>query len=383
VTIGLVGVAVFMIVALSAFRLAPSDSGTGGFDLVAESSQPIMQDLMSSDVRDDLFASDAATLDGTALFAFRLRPGDDASCANLYQARQPRVLGVPRRFVEHHDQVTTKGFAWAGSAAQNPQDQANPWRLLAPTPRSDAPGDAPPIPVVLDKNTALYSLHLYGGIGQEFSIPYDEGGEVRFRVVGLLANSVLQGSLLIDEEEFRRQFPLISGYRFFLIRSALDKSDDVASLLEDRLSDQGFDARRTRDVLADYLAVQNTYLSTFQSLGALGLLLGTFGLATVQVRSVVERRGELALLRAAGFRRSRLAKLVLAEHLVLLLGGMATGLMGAFVAVLPHLLVGGASIPWLELGPLLAVVLVVGIGAGFAAVRAALSAPLLAALRGD
>ena len=61
------------------------------------------------------------------------------------------------------------------------------------------------------------------------------------------------------------------------------------------------------------LAVQNTYLETFQSLGALGLLLGTLGLATVQFRSVLERRQELALMRAAGFRRGRLAKMVMSK----------------------------------------------------------------------
>ena len=63
-----------------------------------------------------------------------------------------------------------------------------------------------------------------------------------------------------------------------------------------------------REQLAQFLAVQNTYLSTFQSLGALGLLLGTIGLAVVQLRSVLERRGELALMRAGGF-RSRSADL--------------------------------------------------------------------------
>ena len=65
--------------------------------------------------------------------------------------------------------------------------------------------------------------------------------------------------------------------------------------------------------MAGLLAVQNTYLSTFQSLGGLGLLLGTFGLATVQLCNVLERRGELALLRAAGFRRRTLVELVLLE----------------------------------------------------------------------
>ena len=51
----------------------------------------------------------------------------------------------------------------------------------------------------------------------------------------------------------------------------------MAEVLEERLSDQGFDALSAAERLQDLLAVQNTYLSTFQSLGVLGLLLGTLG----------------------------------------------------------------------------------------------------------
>jgi ABC-type antimicrobial peptide transport system permease subunit len=206
-------------------------------------------------------------------------------------------------------------------------------------------------------------------------------GVIRFRVVGLLSNSILQGSLLIGEADFIQRFPSVSGYRYFLIKSPPGRTQQVAEALEDRLSDQGFDAVSARQRLEDLLAVQNTYLSTFQSLGALGLLLGTFGLATVQVRNVIERRGELALLRAAGFRRRRLARLVMLENVALLVGGLLTGFLSALVSTLPHMLAGGASIPFLDLTLLLAAVLVVGCLSSLASVRATLQAPILAALR--
>jgi ABC-type antimicrobial peptide transport system permease subunit len=166
-----------------------------------------------------------------------------------------------------------------------------------------------------------------------------------------------------------------------LIRTAPEQQAAVASLLEDRLGDEGFDARETRGVLHDLLAVQNTYLSTFQSLGALGLLLGTLGLATVQLRSVMERRGELALMRAAGFRRRRLALLVILEHAVLLVGGLTAGVLAAALAVWPQYLGGGARVPGWALAGMLAAVLAAGLAAGLGAVRAALSAPLLTTLR--
>jgi ABC-type antimicrobial peptide transport system permease subunit len=151
--------------------------------------------------------------------------------------------------------------------------------------------------------------------------------------------------------------------------------------LEDRLGDWGFDATDSLRMLAGLMALQNTYLRTFQSLGALGLLLGTFGLAAVQLRNVLERRGEMGLLRAAGFRRRRLAQLVLLENVLLLLAGLAAGVLAAGLAVLPQLAGGAAAVPWRHLALMLLVILLAGVAAGAWATRLTLRVPVLAALR--
>ena len=65
---------------------------------------------------------------------------------------------------------------------------------------------------------------------------------------------------------------------------------------------------------AGFHRVENTYLSTFQMLGGLGLLLGTLGMAAVLLRNVLERRRELALLRAVGYNAGHLALMVIAEN---------------------------------------------------------------------
>ena len=379
-TIGLMATASFLIVAMSSFRLDPTVGGAGGFDLVAESSDAIFPDLNTPEGREQVLAGDAQLLTGGVVIALRLQPGDDASCNNLYQSTQPRVLGIPPSMIEHFDDPSVQSFSWAGSAAQEAADKANPWRLLANQSDDDA------IPVVIDMNTAMYSLKPPLMVGSVYEAAYDGRPPMRFRVVGLLENSVLQGSLMIAEERFKDAFPEINGYRYFLIRSPAGKAEQVVATLEDQLGDQGFDAVSTASVLEQLLAVQNTYLSTFQSLGALGLLLGTFGLATVQLRNVVERRGELALLRASGFRRSMLARLVMLENVALLIGGLATGVVAALLAVLPHKLVGEAAVPsdlLVDLAIMLGAVLLVGIVSSLASVRAALATPVLTALRGD
>jgi putative ABC transport system permease protein len=378
-TIGLMAAACFLIVALSSFRLAPTESGTGGFDLVATTSEPIFADLNSSAGRADLFGENAKTLDDATILGLRYRAGDDASCNNLYQATQPRIIGATAAFAAHFDDPAATPFSFAASAAQDDATRKNPWHLLTgPAVKADEP-----IPAVLDKNTAMYSLHLYRGIGEEFKVKYEDGPELTFKVAGLLSNSILQGGLIIGERDFLARFPGTSGYRFFLVQAPEERLAAVKDALGDRLSDQGFDPQSTRALLTELLRVQNTYLSTFQSLGALGLLLGTFGLATVQLRSVLERRKELALLRAEGFASTRIARLVMTESVLLLVGGLATGMVAALMAVVPHVLFGGASLQLRDPGVMLAVVLAAGLLTSLLAVRATLTTDVIAALRGE
>jgi ABC-type antimicrobial peptide transport system permease subunit len=381
-TIALMASAAFLIVAVSAFRMSPTDQGIGGFDLLAESSVPIYEDLNSPAGRKQLLADRAAILEGSTVLGLRLKAGDDASCRNLYQPSQPRILGVPPQFIRYFDDPKLPArFAFSASAAKSEGEKSNPWHLLA---KATPAGEA--VPVVLDQNTAMYSLRLMklgGLIGHEFPVTYADGTTIKFRIVGLLSNSVLQGSLLIGEADFQRLFPQISGYRSFLIRTPPGKTQAVAAALESRLGDEGFDTADARTRLADLLAVQNSYISAFQSLGALGLVLGTFGIAAVQLRSVFERRKELALMRATGFRRGRLGLMVLLENLLLLVGGLALGTFAALVAVAPQMFLGAARVPFVDLLTMLGVVLLVGVVIGLIAVRATLKAPLVAALRGD
>jgi len=126
-TIGLVAVASFLIVAVSSFRLTPTEEGTAGFDYVAQSSQPIFADLNSREGQDEMLGESLA--DSTRIFGFRFKPGEDASCNNLYQSTQPRVLGASQRFIESFAEDSPK-FAWGGSIAESDSESANPWTLL-------------------------------------------------------------------------------------------------------------------------------------------------------------------------------------------------------------------------------------------------------------
>lgn len=381
-TISLVATALFLITSVSAFWQDLSRQAAeinGGFDLVAQSAVPLNYAFDNAAVLSEQYGfqdDEAARLAKTSILSLPMLPGEDASCNNLYQTVRPRVLAVPV------DQLRDRKFLWAGSEAATVDEAADPWQLLKKQLPVGEDG-APVVPVVLDANTAMYSLKL--GVGGELPITDDFNHTVRLHVVGLLKNSIFQGDVLMARDAFKTQFPYVSGSRFFLIDSGSDAAGatEVARALSGGLKDYGLATQTTADRLEGFLAVQNTYISTFLTLGGLGLLLGTFGVATVQIRNVFERRAELAVLRATGFRRGRLARLVLLENLFLLLAGLIIGAVCGLVSIFPQIFLGAAAIPWGLLGGTFAAVVIVGLLAANMAAFSTLRAPLLGALRGE
>jgi len=355
--IALIAAATFIIVSLDAFRRGESAAGTGGFPLMAESVLPLIHDPNTTAGRDAL---NIPPLEGVEFVTFRLRPGDDASCLNLYQPRNPRIIAPPASFLR------SARFAFQGALER----AANPWLLLESQPVDGV------IPAIADANSMTYVLHLK--LGEEFAL-----GPTRFRIVAALRDSLFQGELLISEKNFLRLFPDVEGYRFFLLNVPPARADEVTGVLEGALADYGFDIQPTKARLAGFHKVENTYLSTFRSLGALGLVLGTVGLGAILLRNVLERRRELALLRAIGYARQHLAAMVLAENLLLLLLGLTTGTACALLAIAPVVSLRGGHLPLASLSLLLFAVLVTGITASLVATAAALQSPLLIALRSE
>ena len=375
----LVASAVFMIVSVDAFRKGGDDAlepdgGAGGFALIGESVLPMVHDLNSAEGREASGLLDDESLQGARFYPLRLRPGDDASCLNLYKPRRPRVVGVTDAFID------ANRFHFASSVAETDEHKANPWTLLR------SAGEA--IPAIADATSLQYVLH--AAVGDELVIDEDSARPIRLRIVGAIAHSVLQGEILVGEESFLKLFPDQQGFRMLMAdlprtEGEADRTPRIqaaAAALEAGLVDAGLDIESTNDRLAVYNRVENTYLSTFQTLGALGLLLGTVGLATVLARNVLERRRELGLLRAVGYGQAQVSRVVLSEHLMLLVAGIAAGVLAAAVAILPALIDRGVPGGW-TLPAWLAGIFLTGALATILAGRFALGRPLVGELRSE
>lgn len=374
--IALIASASFIIVAVDAFKRDNSDSslnkksGSGGFPLLAESLLPLYHDPNTTEGREalNIIAQRGFDPETVSFTRFRVRPGDDTSCLNLYQPRNPRILGAGNDFIQ------SGRFSFSESLAKSKEETENPWLLL----NRELPDGA--IPVIADANSMTYVLHRK--LGDEILVNQSNGESAKLRLVGALDNSIFQGELLMSETNFLRLFPDQGGYSFFLLEVAPEASSVAEGVLEEQLSDFGFDVVPTSERLASFHRVENTYLTTFQTLGGLGLILGTLGLATVLLRNVIERRREIALLRAIGYSSLHLELMVITENAFLVCCGLVTGVACAMLAIAPAFFSRGGHFPTLSLWLLLSV-FVTGLLASLAATIAALRSPLLPSLRAE
>ena len=375
-SLALIAFACFVLVSVGAFRkdvsAAANDraSGVGGYSLIGESVAPLMHDPNTREGRDGLGLDPSdAVLSTIAITRFRLRPGDETSCLTLYRPTNPRIIAPEPKFLEE------PRFSFAASMASTAGEIANPWRLLNRTFEDGA------IPAVADQTTLMYVLHL--GVGDDFTFEPDGHSEVRLRIVGALADSVLQSELIIGEQSFVRLFPRHEGYRVWLIDTPGADPAAVTTYLEDRLSDYGLDVTSTHERWAAYHQVENTYLTTFQALGSLGLLLGTLGLGAVLARNVLERRKEIGLLSAIGYSPSNIRGMVLSEGMAMVIGGLLIGTACAAIAILPALRDRAQALPIGSLAAMLLGVTATGALASLIAINLTTRTPVVRAIKSE
>jgi ABC-type lipoprotein release transport system permease subunit len=385
-TVGLLASGTFLVVSVESFRKGPEEShdrraGTGGFSLMAEADNPfptvpndpaewraLLTTLFPEAEKLPVLPADVQ------LYGFRLRQGDDVSCLNLYQPLKPRILGVSEAMMQRG------GFSLVAPAEMNTTERQNPWILLKKNLPPPEGGTERIVPIFADDHTAQWILQKQ--LGDVWTLNDERGQPFQVKLVCLIKGSIFQSELLMSEANFRRLFPSQGGYRYFLIEVSGTKRQETKQTLEAAFGEWfGFNITDPSERLAAFHAVENTYISTFQALGGLGVLLGTIGLGIVLLRNINERQRELALLRALGYSRQAIAWLVLTENALLIILGLGVGVVSAFLAIVPSLRTDISHVPWEGIVGLVLLVPVVGFLAGSFALGLALRTPLLLALR--
>ena len=295
---------------------ADTGSGTGGFLYYAESTAPLLKKLNNPEVQYEFGLSESYSF-----VQLRKADGDDASCLNLNKIINPQILGVePEMLEDRFSFVTRTAYL----------DEAHPWLSLLQKLEEGV------IPAIADETVIKWGLGL--SVGDTLRYTNSRGEDMRLLLIGGLAPSIFQGNVLIADKHFLEQFPESSGTHVFLVDGTVGDTAMISSELGRGMRDLGWDMELSAERLAEFNSVTNAYLSIFMVLGALGLLVGTFGLVVILWRSVMERSREIALLKAVGYSRKQIRILVVREYMFLLLMGIGTGFVTAVVATLPSIL---------------------------------------------
>ncbi|MDH5399424.1 MAG: FtsX-like permease family protein, partial [Cyclobacteriaceae bacterium] len=273
----------------------------------------------------------------------RKSEGDDASCLNLNRVTAPRILGLPT--------APLKGrFSFVQSTQE--LDADDPWTSL----KTPLAGDV--IPAIADQTVIQWGLGM--AVGDTLVYLDEAGQEMKLKLIGGLANSIFQGNILIDEALFLKHFPSSSGTHVFLVDAATTDREAATEVLARAFRNEGTEITPAADRLAAFNQVENTYLSIFMLLGGLAMIIGTIGLGIVLVRNILDRVQEVGILQAIGFKKRDVMRLIIREHLVLLLLGTLSGTLAAFMAILPSLLSEFVTASWHTAVVIIALVLANG-----------------------
>jgi ABC-type lipoprotein release transport system permease subunit len=321
-------------------------SGTGGFLIWAESSLPILQDLSTNHGAAMYGMQDDPVLRKVRFVQLTGVEGEDASCLNLNQVSRPAILGVPVRLFD-----SLGAFSMVNLVAG--VDAKHPWRSLSTRISADM------IPAFADQSVITWGLRK--SVGDTLFYRDESGRILRLKLMGGLANSIFQGSILISDSLLRQFYPSAAGSRVMLADGPSMLRDSILQALETTFREDGLTAIAATSRLDSFNAVENTYLSVFMLLGGLGIIIGTIGLGVVLLRNLSRRRQEIALYGAIGFGKKFVLKLIIAEHAFILVSGLLLGVIASLPGVWSAMHASACNFPWMFITVMLALILLNGL----------------------
>ncbi len=314
-------------------------SGTGGFLYFAETTMPVL-----FDINDEQKQAEEGIYEDFNVVQFRKVEGDDASCLNLNRIAQPAVLGV--------DPGNLQGrFSFAAKMKGFENDDL--WSVL------EQDFDDGTIPAIADQTVIQWGLGMK--VGDVLLYQNEQGDTLRLKLIAGTKPSIFQGYIIISNKHFLRNYPSSSGSNIFLVDGNPENQEAIGEELQSVFRDYGWEMENTARRLVEFYSITNTYLSIFLALGALGLILGTIGLAVILARTILERRREIALMQAVGFQSGSIFKLLINEYLILLFTGVLIGFVSAAIATLPAFLSTNSDASFSTVVQVVALILINGL----------------------
>ena len=321
VVVGSLAAGLFLVVSVTAFQKHGGgewqnrSSGSGGFAFWIETTTAVHRGSNADSTADILQLGDQRGQLGDIL-PFRVGTGDDASCFNLNSVARPRLLATDTTALEQRGSFTIKTTAPG----------------IEPSWKSLREGES--LRAFIDETTLLWVLKKKPGDRIDYTD--EQGNTFPVEIAGTLDGTVFQGSFIVDEQRFLERYPSTGGYQLFLADTPADLTA-TRGILQKSLTDLGATVTSTSDRLEAFHSVENTYISIFNVLGGLGVILGAAGLGLVTARNLAERRHEFTQLHQLGISRKIIRSLVFRETRQFILWAVGIGLVAAIVSILPSL----------------------------------------------
>jgi len=229
-----------------------------------------------------------------------------------------RILGVNDRFIEENEFEFSKLLSEYKSGS-DAWDAIRENRSLVLLDASILGNDyGPP--------TAFFQVD----IGETIELKDKDNNTVKKKIIGIIDTTFIQG-IISYEDYVKEEFGFTSSTYFLFSVNKGENVDYTAKEIERTFLKNGMQAFAIRTLVLESIKAMNQFFNLFNAFMGLGLIIGIAGLGIITIRSVHERRQEIGMMRAIGFkRRMVLSSFLIETSFISLLGIIIGTLLGIF-----------------------------------------------------
>ncbi len=161
-------------------------------------------------------------------------------------------------------------------------------------------------------------------LGGTITLLNESNKPVEKKVIGFMDQWVISG-VFMNKRTVENEFNITSNSLFFLdVKEDVD-ADEMGKELQKEFFENGFQPIVIGTILRENLEAQFMFFDLFSGYMGLGLVVGIAGLGIISLRAVHERRLEIGMMRAIGFKRRMISYAFLIENSFITITGILLG----------------------------------------------------------
>src|SRR6185312_6842759 len=155
-----------------------------------------------------------------------------------------------------------------------------------------------------------------------------DGSTHAVTIIGVIDSkvSILDG-LFTSQQTIDAVYPQRVTTSYVVALKQSGQAGAVAKEIESNLLQSGFQATSIRDQLRDQQREESGFLNIIEGFMGLGLIVGIAAIGVIAFRSVAERRQQIGVLRAIGYRREMVSLSFMIETAFVVSMGVVTGII--------------------------------------------------------